>query len=31
MTIKEMLHHGPDRDEVYRQAVTRHPKRCAIL
>ena len=27
----KVLHHGPDRDEVYRQAVTRRPKRCAIL
>lgn len=27
----KVLHHGKDRDEVYRQAVARHPKRCAIL
>ena len=27
----KVLQHGPDRDEVYRQAVTRRPKRCAIL
>ena len=26
-----VLHHGKDRDEVYRQAVARHPKRSAIL
>ena len=27
----KVLHHGKDRDEVYRQAVARRPKRCAIL
>ena len=27
----KVLHHGPDRDEVYRRAVTRRPKRCSIL
>jgi len=27
----KVLHHGKDRDEIYRQAVARHPNRCAIL
>lgn len=27
----KVVHHGRDRDEVYRQAVARRPKRCAIL
>ena len=27
----KVLHHGKDRDEVYRQAVARRPKRSAIL
>ena len=27
----KVLHHGKDRDEVYRQAVTRRPGRSAIL
>jgi len=26
-----VLHHAKDRDEVYRLAVARQPKRCAIL
>jgi hypothetical protein len=27
----KILHHSKDRDEVYRQAVARHPRRCAIV
>ncbi len=27
----KVLHHGKDRDEVYREAVARRPKRSAIL
>ena len=27
----KVLHHGKDRDEVYRHAVARRPKRSAIL
>ena len=27
----KVLHHGKDRDEIYRQAVARRPKRSAIL
>ena len=27
----KVVHHAKDRDEVYRQAVARRPKRCAIL
>jgi hypothetical protein len=27
----KVLHHSPDRDEVYRKAVALRPKRCAIL
>ena len=27
----KVLHHGNDRDEIYRQAVARRPKRSAIL
>ena len=27
----KVVYHGRDRDEVYRQAVARRPKRCAIL
>jgi len=27
----KILHHGKDRDEVYRRAVALRPERCAIL
>jgi len=27
----KVLHHSKDRDEVYRKAVSLHPKRCAIV
>ena len=27
----KVVHHSPDRDEVYRQAVALRPRRCAIL
>ncbi len=27
----KVIHHSKDRDEVYRKAISLHPKRCAIL